>query len=437
MTREERAGRLAGRAAASPCRVPPVPVRAVAVEAERAGEAELAAPAAKGSPGAKEQGGRSRCRSGRTRTGRAAREAGKRRADQAADKANLERRNRPLGRYLMAVHVGPTATQIAVLEGRTLIEHYVSRPADDATQIDGNIYLGRVQNVLPGMEAAFVDIGTPKNAVLYRGDLHYDADEVDPPTSDDDGKPTRGRLGGAARDARIEQLLRTGQSIICQVTKNPIGTKGARLTQEVSLPGRFVVLIPDSDTYGISKRLGDDERRRLRKILDDIRPAGHGLIVRTAAEGASAEELGRDVGRLMRQWESVQQIAKTSRAPQLLYREPDLAVRVIREEFNRDYRGVVIDDQRLYDQVKEYVTSITPELADRVELVDPDRRSLAAVRAVPGARAGPQGSRPQGLAAFRRVHHHRAHRGAHGHRREHGQKRRHFEPRRDGVPQQP
>ena len=275
----------------------------------------------------------------------------------------------------MAVHVGPTATQIAVLEGRTLIEHYVSRPADDATQIDGNIYLGRVQNVLPGMEAAFVDIGTPKNAVLYRGDLHYDADEVDPPTSDD-GKPTRGRLGGAARDARIEQLLRTGQSIICQVTKNPIGTKGARLTQEVSLPGRFVVLIPDSDTYGISKRLGDDERRRLRKILDDIRPAGHGLIVRTAAEGASADELGRDVGRLMRQWESVQQIAKTSRAPQLLYREPDLAVRVIREEFNRDYRGVVIDDQRLYDQVKEYVTSITPELADRVELVDPTDEAL-------------------------------------------------------------
>jgi ribonuclease E len=280
-----------------------------------------------------------------------------------------DRRNRPLGRYLMVVHVGPTATQIAVLEGRTLIEHYVSRPADDATQIDGNIYLGRVQNVLPGMEAAFVDIGTPKNAVLYRGDLRYDEDEVGP-AGDDDSKPTRGRLGGAARDARIEQLLRTGQNIICQVTKNPIGTKGARLTQEVSLPGRFVVLIPESDTYGISKRLGDDERKRLRKILDDIRPSGHGLIVRTAAEGASADELGRDVARLLRQWERVQQLAKASRAPQLLYREPDLAVRVIREEFNRDYRGVVIDDPGLYEQVREYVASITPELADRVELVD-------------------------------------------------------------------
>jgi ribonuclease E len=342
------------------------------VDAERAGGGELAISAARTRPA------RSRAGAAAVAVAATDRPAAPRRAsgDRAsADKANLGR-NRALGRYLMAVHVGPTATQIAVLEGRTLIEHYVSRPADDATQIDGNIYLGRVQNVLPGMEAAFVDIGTPKNAVLYRGDLHYDADEVEPPTNDDDGKPTRGRLGGAARDARIEQLLRTGQSIICQVTKNPIGTKGARLTQEVSLPGRFVVLIPDSDTYGISKRLGDDERRRLRKILDDIRPAGHGLIVRTAAEGASAEELGRDVGRLLRQWESVQQIAKTSRAPQLLYREPDLAVRVIREEFNRDYRGVVIDDQRLYDQVKEYVTSITPELADRVELVDPNDEAL-------------------------------------------------------------
>ena len=299
-----------------------------------------------------------------------------RRGGEGTSRRGAAERRRPFGRYLMVVHVGPTATQIAVLEGRTLIEHYVSRPADDSTQIDGNIYLGRVQNVLPGMEAAFVDIGTPKNAVLYRGDLRYDDEEVERPAADDGAKPTRGRLGGAAGDARIEQLLRTGQSIICQVTKNPIGTKGARLTQEVSLPGRFVVLIPDSETYGISKRLGDEERRRLRKILDDIRPAGHGLIVRTAAEGASADELGRDVSRLLRQWEQVQQLAKASKAPQLLYREPDLAVRVIREEFNRDYRGVVIDDRKLFDEVKEYVTSITPELADRVELVDPEAEPL-------------------------------------------------------------
>jgi ribonuclease E len=275
----------------------------------------------------------------------------------------------------MAVHVSPTATQIAVLEGRALIEHYVSRPADDATQVDGNIYLGRVQNVLPGMEAAFVDIGTPKNAVLYRGDLRFDEEEVEGP-SDEQAKPTRGRLGGGARSARIEQLLRTGQNIVCQVTKNPIGTKGARLTQEVSLPGRFVVLIPNSETYGISKRLPDEERRRLRRLLDDIRPSGHGLIVRTAAEGANADELGRDVERLLAQWEQVEKLAQTSRAPKLLYREPDLAVRVIREEFNRDYRAVVIDDRGLYEQVREYVARISPELVDRVELADQDKEAL-------------------------------------------------------------
>jgi ribonuclease E len=277
-----------------------------------------------------------------------------------------ERKGRPVGRYLMVVHVQPAATQIAVLEGRSLIEHYVSRRTDDATQIDGNIYLGRVQNVLPGMEAAFVDIGTPKNAVLYRGDVRYDTDDVDA-DSGDESPPTRGRLPGTGRNARIEQLLKTGQTILCQVTKNPIGTKGARLTQEVSLPGRFVVLIPGSDTYGISKRLPDEERKRLRRILDEVRPQGHGLIVRTAAEGATADELRRDVGRLQRQWERIADLARSSRAPTLLYREPEMAVRVIREEFNRNYRGVVIDDRDLYEEVRDYVASISPELADRVE----------------------------------------------------------------------
>jgi ribonuclease E len=154
---------------------------------------------------------------------------------------------------------------------------------------------------------------------------------------------------------------------VCQVTKNPIGTKGARLTQEVSLPGRFVVLIPGSDTYGISKRLPDEERKRLRRILDDVRPEGHGLIVRTAAEGATADELRRDVERLRQQWERIDALAKSSRTPALLYREPDMAVRVIREEFNRNYRGVVIDDRDLFEEVRDYVASISPELADRVE----------------------------------------------------------------------
>jgi ribonuclease E len=276
-----------------------------------------------------------------------------------AQRRGRERKGRPVGRYLMTVHVRPEATQIGVLEGRALIEHYVSRPQDDATQIHGNIYLGRVQNVLPGMEAAFVDIGTPKNAVLYRGDVQYDPEDVV-----ESGAP------------RIEQMLKARQTILCQVTKNPIGTKGARLTQEVSLPGRFVVLIPNSTTYGISKRLADDERRRLRRILDEVRPEGHGLIVRTAAENATPDELRRDVERLLRQWKEIDSLAKRSKAPALLYREPDLAVRIIREEFNREYRGVVIDDQALYDEVHDYVSSLIPELADRVEFFDPGDEPL-------------------------------------------------------------
>ena len=266
-----------------------------------------------------------------------------------------ERKGRPVGRYLMAVHVQPTATQIAVLEGKNLIEHYVSRPADDTLQIHGNIYLAKVQNVLPGMEAAFVDIGTPKNAVLYRGDTRYDPEDLD----DKGANP------------RIEQILKARQTIICQVTKNPIGAKGARLTQEISLPGRFVVLVPNSTTYGISKRLPDNERKRLRQILDKAKPKGHGLIVRTAAEGISAEELARDVERLAKQWEQIEALAAKSQAPTLLYRDPDMSIRVIREEFNQDYRQVVIDDDQVFEQVRDYVRSISPALVERVERYDP------------------------------------------------------------------
>ena len=270
-----------------------------------------------------------------------------------------ERKGRPVGRYLMCVHVRNGMTQVAVLEGRSLTEHYVSQPSDDVTEIHGNIYVGRVQNVLPGMEAAFVDIATPKNAVLYRGDVQYDAEDV--------------VEGG---NARIEQILRARQLITCQVTKNPIGAKGARLTQEVSLPGRFVVLIPNSSTYGISKRLPDDERKRLRSILDRVKPAEHGLIVRTAAEHASEQELGADVNRLVSQWNDIAAKAGRSKGPALLYREPELAVRVIREEFNADYRSVAIDDRDLYDEVRSYVEAFNPELADRIEFYDAQAEGL-------------------------------------------------------------
>ena len=261
----------------------------------------------------------------------------------------------------MCVHVQPHATQIAVLEGRTLVEHMVSRAADDTTQIDGNIYRGRVQNVLPGMEAAFVDIGTPKNAVLYRGDVRYDADDVDTASK---GMP------------RIEEMLEPGQLIVCQVTKNPIGAKGARLTQEVSIPGRFAVMVPNSSAFGISKRLDDNERRRLRRILDDVRPPGHGLIVRTAAEGATREELAADIDRLMERWRGIEAAAAKAKSPALLYREPDIAVRIVREELNSDYRAVMIDDPAMYDQVRSYVEQVNPELVDRVELYDPEAEQL-------------------------------------------------------------
>ncbi len=272
-----------------------------------------------------------------------------------------ERKGKPVGRYLMCVHKGDTATQIAILEGRSLIEHYVSRPADDVTQIHGNIYLGKVQNVLPGMEAAFIDISTPKNAVLYRGDV-----QTDPSMS-----------SKASRNMRIEQLLKAKQNIVCQVTKNPIAHKGARMTQEISLPGRFVVLIPNSTTYGISKRLPEAERKRLRTLLDRVKPKEHGLIVRTAAENITAEEIEMDLTRLIDQWAGIEALAKKTNKPALLYREPDMALRIIREEFNKDYRGVVIDDRELYEEVRDYVASITPALAERVQFYDAEAEKIS------------------------------------------------------------
>ncbi len=277
-----------------------------------------------------------------------------------AKRRGKERDGRPIGRYLMAVHVHNDTRHIAILEGRTLIEYYVSRPTDDVTQIHGNVYMGRVQNVLPGMEAAFIDISTPKNAVLYRGDVQYDPKEFE------------GNRGAP----RIEQMLKAKQMILCQVVKNPIAHKGARLTQEVSLPGRFVVLGPNSDTYGISKRLPDKERQRLRKILDRIKPKEHGVIVRTAAEDVTSEELERDVARLLNQWEVIIDDSKKQGGPRLLNREPDLAVRLIREEFTKDFRGVVLDDITLFHEVSGYMDAVTPALADRIEHYDTEAEGI-------------------------------------------------------------
>ena len=328
----------------------PAPVAPAAQQQEKSGDS---------SKKKRRRGGRGRSRSGGQTQG-----PGRSTADIDAEiierRKGRERNGRPVGRYLMCVQVRDGVTQVAVMEGRSLIEHYVSRPADDVGQIHGNIYMGRVQNVLPGMEAAFVDIATPKNAVLYRSDVQFEGEDVE------------------NRDtARIEHILRSRQMILCQVTKNPIGAKGARLTQEVSIPGRFVVLIPNSKTYGISKRLTDSERRRLRSVLDRVKPAHHGVIVRTAAEHATEHELTADMTRLLEEWATIEEAAKTATGPQLLYREPELAVRVIREEFNADYRGVIIDDRRLYEDVRSYIEAFNPELADRVEYFDRETEPLS------------------------------------------------------------
>jgi ribonuclease E len=319
----------------------PAPAAAPAAQQEKSGDSA-------NNKKKRRRSGRGRSRSGGQGSGRDSVDID---AEIIERRRGRERNGRPVGRYLMCVQVREGVTQVAVMEGRSLIEHYVSRPADDVGQIHGNIYMGRVQNVLPGMEAAFVDIATPKNAVLYRGDVQFDGEDVE--TKD---------------TARIEHILRSRQMILCQVTKNPI---------EVSIPGRFVVLIPNSKTYGISKRLEDSERRRLRNILDRVKPAEHGVIVRTAAEHATEHELTADMTRLLEEWASIEEAAKAATGPQLLYREPELAVRVIREEFNADYRGVLIDDRRLYEDVRSYIQAFNPELADRVEYFDRDAEPLS------------------------------------------------------------
>ncbi len=238
--------------------------------------------------------------------------------------------------------------QIAVVEDRQLVEHYITRSG--AKSMVGNIYLGRVQNVLPGMEAAFIDIGKGRNAVLYAGEVSYDED-----------------IGG--RQQRIEQVLKPSQAALVQVTKDPIGGKGPRLTQEISVPGRYVVMVPNSDVFGISRRLPDNERRRLRTIIKKVRPEQHGVIVRTAAEGASEEDLAADLKRLAAEWEQISKKAKKAKAPHLLYEEPELTVRVVRDLFNdEEFKEIVTDTEPVYALVREYLAGVAPELVDKVRL---------------------------------------------------------------------
>jgi ribonuclease E len=238
--------------------------------------------------------------------------------------------------------------QIAVLQDRTLIEHYITRSG--ARSMVGNIYLGKVQNVLPGMEAAFIDVGRGRNAVLYAGEVSYD-EEID------------------GHAPRIEHVLKTGKNVIVQVTKDPIGGKGARLTQEISLPGRFLVFVPNSETFGISRRLPDAERQRLKDILKAVRPKGHGLIVRTAADQASEADLRADLERLVVEWDAIEKSAKRGKAPRVLYEEPELTIRVVRDLFTEgEFKEVITDSQRIYDLVRGYLAPVAPDLLDHVHL---------------------------------------------------------------------
>ncbi|MDS1271123.1 Rne/Rng family ribonuclease [Lipingzhangella sp. LS1_29] len=251
-------------------------------------------------------------------------------------------------------------TQIAVLEDDVLVEHYVDRSTHKS--LVGSVYLGRVQNVLPSMEAAFVDIGKGRNAVLYAGEVNWDATGLE-------GQPKR-----------IESVLKSGQSVLVQVTKEPNGHKGARLTSQISLPGRYLVYVPDGSMTGISRKLPDKERSRLKQILKRVVPEDAGVIVRTAAEGASEEELKRDIDRLSAQWESIKRKSRSASAPALLSSEPDLTVRVVRDVFNEDFSSLVVAGDEAWTTVEEYVNYVAPHLAERLTHWSDERDVFAAYR---------------------------------------------------------
>ncbi|MEV8338010.1 Rne/Rng family ribonuclease [Leucobacter sp. NPDC077196] len=253
----------------------------------------------------------------------------------------------------MIVRTTADRVQIGVLEDKVLVEHYVARSSENS--LIGNVYLGRVQNVLPSMEAAFVDIGRGRNAVLYSGEVDW---------SDFEG-------GNTAR--RIENALKPGDQVLVQVTKDPVGHKGARLTSQISLPGRFLVYVPGGAMNGISRKLPDTERARLKKILKAVLPDGAGVIVRTAAEGASEDQLTHDVQRLTRQWESIQKRVEKGGGPVLLHSEPDMLIKIVRDVFNEDFHRLTISGADTYATIENYLSQVAPDLLERVEQYDAER----------------------------------------------------------------
>jgi ribonuclease E len=255
-------------------------------------------------------------------------------------------------RKQMLIRRTPHQTQIVVLEGALLVEHYLAR--SDRQSLAGNVYLGKVRNVLPGMEAAFVDFGEAKNGVLYAGDVHLHAKDSN----------------GGRRTPRIEKALKVGDEVLVQVVKDAMGHKGARLTNQISLAGRYLVLAPESEMRGISRRLDDEERARLRRIVGDLRPDGFGAIVRTAAEGATEAEIEDDIRSLRTVWDHIAAEAPKGGAPRILHEEPPLVLRVIREHFTGDFRRLLIDDPEIHRQVNEYLETTDPDLVSKVRFYD-------------------------------------------------------------------
>jgi ribonuclease E len=272
--------------------------------------------------------------------------SGQRKRSRRPQRRRPPRRQPPSVERTMLVDANSDGVQIAVLEKDQVVEHYVAR--HDARSLVGNVYLGRVQNVLPGMEASFVDVGEARNGVLYAG-------EVGIPGDDEDEVP------------RIETVLKSGQPILVQVTKDPMRSKGARLTASISIAGRHLVLVPNARSLGVSRRLSDQERDRLRDIAQGIRPEEHGLIVRTAAEGASKQDIERDLERLLAIWKEIDSAAAKAKAPALVYSEPELELRVIRDIFNRDISQCIVGDKTLEEKLRKYIRVTTPDLDHRLE----------------------------------------------------------------------
>ncbi len=277
------------------------------------------------------------------------REAGRRRT--VVTEAEFLARRESVDR-VMIVRSKNNRVQIAVLEDNVLVEHYVARNQD--ASLIGNVYIGRVQNVLPSMEAAFVDIGRGRNAVLYSGEVDWDNVET----------------GNQPR--RIELALKSGDRVLVQVTKDPVGHKGARLTSQISLPGRYLVYVPAGAMNGISRKLPDTERARLKRILKEVLPESSGVIVRTAAEGATEEQLTRDVQRLTAQWEHISRQIESIPAPSLLHSEPDLLVKIVRDVFNEDFTRMLIQGEDAQSTISSYLAGVAPDLLERVEKYEGD-----------------------------------------------------------------